>query len=205
MKRLHIALDIDGTLNTSAADFEIPLCEQWLEKRGLPKSDVHYDKVHIKDALNLDKKIVKEWMDYFFPINCRENPPAPGVPEGIRYLHQLGHKISIVTRRDPKYPGKYSGEEMVRDTKNWFVKFDIPYDEIYFGCKDKAKVLKEIKADIMVEDEELNILPIAKEGISCIIVAQPYNKECDVLNPNIIRVDGWPSIIRLIYNISMVL
>jgi len=201
---LHIAVDIDGTLNLPREEYEFPMCENWLLMNGYSYKKPDYNKFLVKDVFGFDDKRQKEWMDWFFPINCRENPPQLGCPEVMRLLRFDGHKISIVTRRDPAYPGKYTGQEMIRDTEEWLAKNSIPYDEIHYGCKDKVKTLKEINADIMIEDELLNLKPIADAGIACIAIAQPYNKDSDALGPNIVRIDGWPRIKRFIDQYAMI-
>ena len=199
-----IAIDIDGTMNLPREEYEFPMCEEWLLMNGYSYKEPDYTKFLVKDVFGFSDKRQKEWMDYFFRINCKENPPQIGCPEVIRLLKFDGHEIHIVTRRDPEYKGSYAGKELVDDTEEWFAKYGIPYDEIHFGCKDKVSVLREIGADIMIEDELLNIKPIADAGIACIVVAQPYNERSDELGPQIVRIHGWSNIKKFIDKLSMI-
>ena len=195
---MHVAIDIDGTLNLPPEEFEFPMCEEWLKDHGFPIRKRDYSKLRAYDAFGIEQGIYKKWLNYYFGINCKKNPPQIGAPEALRLMKMRGYKISIVTRRDPGYHGLYNGQEMVDDTTMWFIKYNIPYDHIYYGCVDKAKILKEIGADIMIEDEVSNLLPIVDQGIPCIAVAQKYNEDFKGYSPLLIRIEGWPAILSFL-------
>ena len=192
---MHVAIDIDGTLSVPPAEFEFPTCEEWLKDHNFAITKRDYTKLKAIDAFGLQKAVYKKWFDYYFPINCKKVPVEPGAPEAVRIMKRRGYKVSIVTRRDKNYDGAYTGVVMAMDTEHWLLTNDIPYDAIHYGCSDKASVLREIGADIMIEDEPMNLENMAKAKFPCIAIARTYNEEFQDYSPLIVRKDGWPSII----------
>lgn len=62
--------------------------------------------------------------------------PVPGAPEKLRQLKAAGHYIIIQTARHMKTCEGNSGQVVARMGKvtlDWLAKYEIPYDEIYFG------------------------------------------------------------------------
>ena len=205
---MRIAIDIDGTLNEPADKYELPMCEAWLAMNNIEYKKRDYNALHAREAFGLSKELGKAWMDYFFPINVRSSPVREGVVLSFRILKRLGHEILIVTRRDPDYHGLYNGQEMIDDTRRWFEKNGIVYDDIHFGCVDKAKICEEIGADIMIDDEMINIIPLAKAQIPCIVVKTKYNfppKENIDDYPYIVYKDNWNEIREFLIKLGNIL
>lgn len=62
--------------------------------------------------------------------------PVDGAIEKIRKLKENGHYIIIYTARRMKTHGANTGKviaDIGKVTLDWLAKYDIPYDEIYFG------------------------------------------------------------------------
>lgn len=205
---MKIAIDIDRTLTEAPDVYEFPICEMWLSMMGIDYKKTDYFQLNAKDAFGLSEKVFKDWLDEFFPMNVKTAPVRRGAVLTLRMLKRLGNEIHIVTRRDPNYKGAYTGQMMKNDTYEWFSKNGLVYDEIHFGCKDKPSVCKEIGVDVMIEDEFLNIMPLAKDGIPCIVIKTKYNcpppKEI-VNSPYIIYKKNWDEIRDFLLKLDLVL
>lgn len=62
--------------------------------------------------------------------------PAPGAIEKLRELKHAGHYIIIQTARNMATQEGNLGKVMRnigKVTLDWLVRYDVPYDEIYFG------------------------------------------------------------------------
>lgn len=62
--------------------------------------------------------------------------PKKGAIEKLRNLKENGHYLIIQTARHMKTCEGNLGKvnaRIAKDTLNWLEKYDIPYDEIYFG------------------------------------------------------------------------
>lgn len=198
MNILHIGIDIDSTINKAHYYDMIHAKQFMVDKNITPPKELNLNACHVKEIFGLSEKQYREYMELYFPWNCKYNIPEPGAPENIRLLKR-NHRISIVTARDDNYSGKYSGQEMKKDTIDWFNKYEIPYDDIFFASHDKAKVCKENHIDILIDDDPNNIIPCADEGIPVIIFGHPYNESL-IGYPNTIWRDNWTEIRELINN-----
>jgi capsule biosynthesis phosphatase len=95
--------------------------------------------------------------------------PVDGAPEKLRSLKKAGHYIIINTARHMKTCQGNLGMVTARIsliTLNWLEKYNIPYDEIYFG-KPHADVYIDDNAYRFnnwedITDDGLN-LPVSKE------------------------------------------
>jgi capsule biosynthesis phosphatase len=95
--------------------------------------------------------------------------PVDGAPEKLRSLKEAGHYIIINTARHMKTCQGNLGMVTARIsliTLNWLEKYNIPYDEIYFG-KPHADVYIDDNAYRFnnwedITDDGLN-LPVSKE------------------------------------------
>lgn len=72
--------------------------------------------------------------------------PKPGAKEFLDNLHKSGHIIIIHTARNMQTQGHNVGKVMKNVgliTLEWLARYDIPYDEIFFGKPN---------ADITIDD-----------------------------------------------------
>jgi uncharacterized HAD superfamily protein len=87
---------------------------------------------------------------------------------------------------------------MVHDTKEWFARNQIPYDNIFF-CPDKLKICKENEIGVMVDDDPENIIELSTNGIPVIIAGQSYN-EYLAGEPNVWYCRNWVEILDILTN-----
>lgn len=95
----------------------------------------------------------------------------------------LNNEIFLITSRGEE---KYIGSETV--TLNYLKSHNINYTKIIFNSFNKAKICKENRIDIMVDDSVKYCEEIRKENIKSIVFTSEVNKN---INTNIERVSNW--------------
>lgn len=194
-KMITIGIDIDSTIN-KAHYYDIIHGREFCQQNKIDRGE-YLNCLSIKEMFKLTDEEYRKYMEKFFPWNCNYNIPELAAASVIRTLIK-DHRIIIITARDENYSKtSYTGEMMKKDTKNWFRKFNIPYNDIIFSCTDKAKVCKENNVDIMIDDDPVHILSCADAGIHTIIMSQSYN-EYIIGHINTMYARGWIDVYHLI-------
>lgn len=198
----RIAIDIDSTINM-AHYYDIINGRELCKKYNYHPEE-RLNCINVRDMFSLDDKLYHEYMDTYFPWNCRRNIPAICAPESIRKLSRDFY-IDIVTARDDKYPSStYSGEQMKHDTINWFINNGIPVNEFHFASKDKSIVCEENSIPLIIEDDPKHILECHEKGIFVIIAAQSYNEHLIGL-PRTHYSHNWAETMDMIYRLQKVI
>lgn len=195
---MRIAIDIDGTIN-QAHYYDILHGREFMEENNIFHG---FDgtKQYPKDMYHMDQETYVAYMDKWFPWNVRECPLALNARETITDLHN-DFTIIIMTARDEyREEGAYTGQMMKRDTIEYFIKNGIPYDEIYFSCKDKYEACKKYNCDLLIDDSPKHIQECADNGIPVIIASHFYNSQYQGY-PNTIVGNNWIDIKKKIYSL----
>ncbi len=182
MKR--VGIDLDGTV-AHYLHGAIPLLK---EHYGL---EPDYDKV----AYSIDE--VFGLTDETRPPNLRKHLYEDlhlfrHLPMLERDTHQLsweiqrtlGAKVYFITARSPT-------PVVEEDTLFWLTYNGFTFDNVFF-TKDKAQLCREMKVNVMIEDEIKHLVGLIATGIDVVIPNQPWN---DLPLPNgpgrIVRIDNW--------------
>lgn len=203
-KTLNIGIDIDNTI-TKLYEHEIIRGREFCEEFGLPTNNFNPLGSNVKEMYSIPDDLYQIYMDRYFCDNVRNRPPRDFAVEVINRL-SLNNIIHIVTARDANYPiyAKYSGEEMVKDTNEYFNKYQIPHHLIHFSSQDKCKVCKENNINLIIEDDPKHIEECANGGIVVIVISLPYNQIMRQVS-NTIFVDSWLEIPHIIDSIEHLL
>jgi uncharacterized HAD superfamily protein len=196
---IRIGIDIDSTIN-KAHFFDIIHGREFCKDMNFPAEE-NLNKCKVKEMFGLTDELYNEYMRRYFPWNCKYNEVEVGAAEAIRILRRNGNQINIITARDENYYNEhqwYTGKMMVHDTKEWFARNQIPYDNIFF-CPDKLKICKENEIDVMVDDDPENIIELSTNGIPVIIAGQSYN-EYLAGEPNVWYCRNWVEILDILTN-----
>ncbi|MCL2228249.1 MAG: hypothetical protein FWC00_00290 [Firmicutes bacterium] len=179
---MNIGVDVDGVLTR--------LVEFVRARTGLEKFEDYYGFVQsfVGNGSNKDFWAGSIW-DY------TKLPPIDGAVKNLKKLRQDGHKIIINTNRWFYEREDELGNKMREAVHKWFDKYEVPYDEFVFAKGDKAKVVKEYKLDIHIDDAPHEI-QVVRPHIPVIVFDADYNKE--FAGENIIRVKNWDEIYRVI-------
>lgn len=191
---ITIGIDIDSTIN-KAHFYDIIHGREFCQQNNINRGE-RLNTLSAKEMFNLTDDEYRQYINKEFPWNCKFNEPQFGVPSIIRNLIK-DNRILIITARDENYnKSEYTGEMMKEDTINWFRKYNIPYNHIYFSCKDKAKVCKENDVDVMIDDDPEHIKNCADSGMVTIIMGQSYNEHL-IDYPNTIFAHDWVEIYQM--------
>ena len=89
------------------------------------------------------------------------------VKQVLKRLKNKGNIIYIITSRNRDYKDK-NIEDI---TKKWFAKEEIEVEKMIFSVygEEKANVCRELKIDLMIEDNPYNLKKIKEAGIHCIL------------------------------------
>ena len=90
----------------------------------------------------------------------RECLPKEHAIEVIKRLKDKGYKIIIITARGSEL--KYDHEKI---TKDYFKKYNIPYDDMIFSSINKGLDCKNNNIDILIDDREENLDSAIDYGI----------------------------------------
>lgn len=96
----------------------------------------------------------------------------------------LGAKVYFITARS-------NTPVVEEDTLFWLTYNGFTFDDVFF-TKDKAQLCREMKVNVMIEDEIKQLVDLITTGIDVVIPNQPWN---DLPLPNgpgkIVRIDNW--------------
>lgn len=101
------------------------------------------------------------------PQMIANSPLIPKADVFLKKLAEANHEIHVITARNPIY------EEA---TRVWLDKYGIPYHGVHLlNSHDKVATCKELKVDIVVEDNYHNAIQLAEAGFEVILFNAPHN------------------------------
>ena len=165
---MRIGIDIDDTMTFIKDDLlEAGInYDKSLGNSGIPLNDNYY----VGQRFNWNK----EEYAYFMGIirkNVVENAKLrDGLLEILNKLINEGHEIIIITARSNVY---YKDPEKM--TLEWLKKEHIPYHKLILNATNKAKICKEEKIDIFLDDDIKNCQEVYESSIRTIIMDNQGN------------------------------
>ena len=186
-----IAIDLDDVLAASLEEF----IDFHNKNYGTKLKKEDFTAYYLTKIMDISRKEENKRVDLFDKSKHSNNiKPIDGSQKAISNLSKK-HKLIIVTSRP---------ENLEKKTREWLLKHIPEIKEIYFIRKDytghkktKAEVCKEIKADVVIEDNLHYALECANAGIKVLLMDYPWNKT-KKKNKLIIRVGSWEDILRKI-------
>ena len=135
---------------------------------------------------------------YFYNY-IKNATPRNFASEITQKLHEDGNKIIIVTARYKTKEDSIIGQQMREDTRNWLIKNNIYFDEIYFTISPKVSAIQENNIDVMIDDSP-EVLPEIVKVTKVFCYDNRYNR--DIMLPNMTKVYSWYDIYRKIKEIG---
>ncbi len=184
---MKIAIDIDEVV----VGF-VEMCMRFVESKGIKR--VNYEDVYsykLWEVLDIDK-------DYFIELLNEGNLTREllkvgfifGAKEGVCFLRD-NYDICFVTAR-PKTITKYTRDFI-------FEEFGILGDKVVFfgdvlrGGKRKCEICKDLRVDLIIEDNGIDSLKYAENGIKVVLLDKPWNQEFE--HERIFRCKDWGEIL----------
>lgn len=188
-----IGIDIDDTL-TDIRDELKKAAKDYAKKLGknINSEDKYIENKNNGNTYQEIYGFTYEELKYFLKVIQEEitqnAKPRKGVKDSIKRLRESGNKIYIITARDKEFH-----DEPYMLCKSWLDKNNIEYDKIIVNARDKAKICKEEKVDIFIDDQLANCMKVSSEGIKVIRITD-YKEE----HGNIINKSNWGEIYKYI-------
>ena len=185
---MKIGIDIDGVL-TDLSTFYLDYGAKVIfeNKKGNILDANEYE---LNDILDLGNISIEEIWNTYDKFYTKERYTREFASEVLQRLKEDGHKIHIITARDPTY------EQGEKWTIDWLEENNIPYDNLEF-TSNKYENCLDNKIDLMIEDDVENIEKISTI-IPVICFDNRYNQECK--GENITRCYSWYDIYSKIKN-----
>lgn len=168
MQTLDVGFDIDGILYP----FEYDLAEYMILHRGYPRAQLtipwmswsHWQEWGI--GLEEFMDICHEATDKRFMFLNAD--PYEGAAEAVRAVHDMGHRVHMITSR------KF-GSLSAANTEEWLTRHDIPYDSLIM-THEKSMV----RPDLMVDDYQENVWRMRDAGTEIYLLDQSWNRHVEV-------------------------
>ena len=81
---------------------------------------------------------------------------------------------------------------MMKITKNWLEKYQIHYDQLFIGYKDKRQLVTENEIEIFIDDNYQTCKQISELNVRTLIMNSRLNK--DIQDNKLERVFSWKEI-----------
>ena len=176
---MKIAFDIDDVITQSSKEII-----KYLEKNA------HKEEIMSKMAVIMSGNLEGEHINTFFKENLLEIYKTvelmDNVKEVLNRLISKGHEIYIVTARGDECSGVKGSEEL---TLKFLKEKEIPYKQIIFNAIDKAKICKENKIQVLVDDSVKNCINAQERALRTILFNSEWNRNLNLGYMQ--RVDNW--------------
>lgn len=186
---MNIGIDIDDTL-TNSFEYFIPFVAEYF---GVSIKFCRENNISYCTLPENWKKKELDFCKMYFDRVVETTPFKSDAAYAVNKLHELGHKIIIVTgRNDSMYTNPYSTTQ--KELKNG----GIVYDKLICTL-DKANACADEKIDILIDDSISNCMAVRKKGIISILFTSNWNNKEQVSFP---RAASWEEVISIISKIK---
>lgn len=186
---MNIAIDIDDTL-TESFDYFLPFVAEYF------KADVNELKEKNISYSNLPEEWKKDEIGFcktYYDAVVADTPFKADAVWGINKLHELGHKIVIITgRTDAFYTDPY--KTTIEELKNG----GIFYDKLICTL-DKANACIEENISVLIDDMFANCASAVGMGIPALLFDSKANRE---LETECIRIKNWTDAVEAVVQIE---
>lgn len=186
---MNIAVDIDDTLTNSFSYFQPYVAEYFgIESSQLQQDNISYS--NLPEAWKRDELgFARKYFDKIVP----DTPFKEDAAWGMKTLHELGHKLIIITgRNDSLYSDPY------KTTRQELQNGEIIYDKLVCTL-DKAQVCQDEGISIFIDDLFTNCEAVAQVGVKPIVFNSLENQNKQTEFP---RVANWSEVIQMIKKCS---
>lgn len=191
-KHTHIGLDLDETLAASHQDMLEKLQARGFFQKFTFDDFVRFDWENLEWA-DVDHDELQKFWNHHQLSDCL---PISGTNAWIEILERQEKILFCITARNEIH----HQEETLAWTKIHFP--NIQEDHIFFAnhsTKDhtpKSLLCQKINITLMIDDAIHNAEDLVNNGIVCILIEKPWNRNSDFSHPLLYRVKDWWEIIE---------
>ena len=195
---MNIGIDVDGVL-VDLESYQRKAGVDFFENK-LGRSIVNpagYDLCDIYGCSKEERE--KFWIRYIWAY-CLTLPAIKGAAEAIKELHADGNRIVIITGRAHTAEHGVTGWLFRYMLRYWLKKNKIVFDEIFFcdensSAKEKFRICREQRIDIMVDDKPEILTAVCQERTA---ICYPAVWNRNIAQGKIISVKDWDEIYHYI-------
>ncbi|MBI4016518.1 MAG: hypothetical protein HY363_02385 [Candidatus Aenigmarchaeota archaeon] len=142
--------------------------------------------------------------DYDFGKGTLFGELIPQVRETLGKLIYEGHKIIIVTGRHEtgaSYARKFLSAHKVPFHHLVYIQEMLSKEELEaMGRKkyEKVNVVRVLKLDVLIDDQYPNLNQSSGSGAMLLLLDQVWNRNVKIDKKDILRVEGWPQVYKLV-------
>lgn len=185
-----MGFDLDGVI----CDFVKALCRELDRTHGVRLNLSHMDipDWSLEQSLGMPSELVDNLIASVF--KHQKVSPIPGAIEGLRLLADKGHRISVVSVREPV------GQNAAY---LWLTRHGV-YTHSITWCElgDKRKIADRLGLDVFVDDNPAEAESIGElPGCVSVVFTQPWNVEMG-LKAGVVRAFTWDDIMSIVEEVA---
>lgn len=173
---MRIGIDIDDVITNTSASIR-----NYIEKYKNNQDIYEHIEAVMRGEMpteNIKKFYEENSLNIFRDAKVKEN-----ASKVIKELIDRGDEIYLITARGEQ---NFKGSEEL--TFKYLKENDIPYNKIIFNSYDKAKLCKDNRIDVMIDDSIKHCENVAKENIRSIVFTSVVNEKEQT---TVTRVNNW--------------
>ena len=186
---MNIAVDIDDTL-TESFDYFLPCVAEYF---GVSESELREKNISYSNLSEEWKKDEIGFCKAYYDKMAADTPFKSGAAEAVRRLHELGHKIIIITGRTKEF---YT--DPYETTRRELANGGIIYDKLICTL-NKAEACVFEKISVLVDDMIANCDAAAKMGIDVILFESKANMD---IKTDFRKVSDWEEAFSAIFGME---
>lgn len=182
---MRIGIDIDDTICCSIENMLPYICEYYgLDYYKEKDKQLGYDEYH--KLPNYEKFANSTYEQVMLDAKLKKNANYY-----INKLSELGHEIVFITARS-----KFGFDDAYAISKEYLDMYNIHYDKLIVGAKEKGIVCKKENIDLFIDDNLRNCYNVEKVKIKVFLFHNEFNKNDNKLD----RVIDWEDVYNRIVN-----
>ncbi len=167
---MNIGFDIDGVLNNLPEIIGEYGCRHCRETRTRDCTGCNALNLTLgttKDRFDFtDEEDLSFWSKNHLEMITKVSTSAFNPEACVTAMQMRGHSIFYITNRQ---------SDVIQETVDWLDANNFPHAPVYY-TKDKVDTCKQLKINVMIEDNPHNIMALAEAGIKVVVIEWPYNQ-----------------------------
>lgn len=180
--KYNFGIDIDGVLTDEGPD-ENSIWQQKLNEFLDRKISLKENTYDLRKAFAITDQELTAFLKQKIEDVYESVKPVAKAKQLLSQLSQQGHKLILITARDPKHRSL---------TENWLKENEIPFDELHH-TKEKAPIAVQKNIALFIDDKKENALEVAEQNIPVILVSKYHNNNFQG-HQQITKVKNWDEI-----------
>ena len=185
---MNIGIDLDGVIFDSE---ELLKCKaEFYDQKIGGIGVINQSEILCQNRYDWTIEQENDFLKLHLLDTLKNAPLKPLVRESLKSLRKNGHKLFVITSRGNIF------KKEIQITKSRLKKEKLKFEKVVYSATDKSKICKDLKIDVMIDDNADNIISMANAGIKCLYFRDFVLKF--IKHKKVIEVNNWGEIIRQI-------